>query len=95
MFAELLEDSLTSANPVKPLLVEVQNRIQTAASIRSAAAASRRVDLDKQGTRLWNLSSKLKKTIKDGELLCLGKGHIHSPFTHAYENSPRLRLSSS
>lgn len=95
MFAELLENSLTSANPEKPLPVEVQNRIETAASIRSTAAASSRVDLDKQGTRLWNLSSKLKKTIKDGELLSLGKGHIHRAFTHAYENSPCLRLPSS
>ena len=74
VFAKLLEESLTSSsNPETSLPADIYNKIETAVSIRDAAAAGRRVDLDKQGTRLWNLSSKLKNTAKDGELLCLGK----------------------
>ena len=73
MFAKRLEESLASANPEKSLLAEIYTKIETVMSIHNAIAASRRVDLDKYGTRLWNLSSKLKNTTKDGELLCLGK----------------------
>lgn len=76
MFAKRLEKSLTSANTEEPLLADIHNNIETADSIHNAAAASKRVDLDKQGTRLWNLSSKLKNTVKDGELLCLGKNSL-------------------
>ena len=69
MFAKLLEETLTSANPEKPLPADIYSRIETAISIRNVVAPSKRFDLDKQGTRLWNLS---KKSAKDGELLCLG-----------------------
>lgn len=76
-FGKFLEENLTSANFEKSLPVDIYNRIEIAVSIRSGVAANRRGDLDKQGTRLWNLSSKLKNRAKDGEpseLLCLGKG---------------------
>ena len=72
MFAKFLEEALTSANPEKPLPADIYSKIETAISIRNVVAASKRFDLDKQGTRLWNLSSKLKNTAKDGELFCLG-----------------------
>lgn len=71
MFAKRLEESLTSANPRKSLTADIYNKIETAVSIHNAAAASKRIDLDKQGTRLWNLSSKLKNAAKDAELLCM------------------------
>ena len=73
MFAKFLEDTLTSANPEKSLPGNIHTRIEIAVSIRDAAVVSRRVDLDKQGTRLWNLSSKLKKTAADEGMLCLGR----------------------
>ena len=80
VFAKLLEDSLTSAHPETSLPVDIHTRIETALSIRSTAAASS--DIDKQGTRLWNLSSKLKSISGggDGEMLCLGKGSHSEPF---------------
>ncbi|KAF6237883.1 hypothetical protein HO173_004084 [Letharia columbiana] len=62
VFAKLLEEYLTSASPEKPLPADIYNKIETAVSIRNTLAACRRVDLDKRGTRLWNLSSKLKNT---------------------------------
>lgn len=79
-FAKLLEEYLTSASPEKPLPADIYNKIETAVSIRNTLAASRRVDLDKRGTRLWNLSSKLKNTVEDGELLCLGKDSLSRRF---------------
>ena len=53
--------------------MDIYKKIEMAISVRSAAAASRRIDLDKQGTKIWNLSSKLKDIAVDGELLCSGK----------------------
>lgn len=73
VFAKLLEESLTAANAEKSLAADIYNKIETAVSIRNAAAASKRVELDKKGTKLWNLSSKLKRTTMDGEMFCLGK----------------------
>ena len=70
-FAKLLEESLTSTNTGKSISGDISRNIEAAVSLRNVAAASRRVDLDRHGTRLWNLSSKLKNTPKDGELLCL------------------------
>lgn len=95
MFAKRLEESLTSANPRKSLTADIYNKIETAVSIHNAAAASKRIDLDKQGTRLWNLSSKLKNAAKDAELLCMGKDQFHGAFAHADLDSSRLRFSSS
>lgn len=83
VFAKLLEDSLTSAHPETSLPVDIHTRIETALSICSAAtAAAASSDIDKQGTRLWNLSSKLKTTSGggDGEILCLGKGPCSALF---------------
>ena len=83
MFAKLLEEYIISTNPKKPLPADIHSKIETAVSIRNAAAASKRVDLDKQGTRLWNLSSKLKDASKDRELLCLGKTSLAHAVAHA------------
>ena len=73
VFAKLIEESLSSADPGKSLPADTYNRIETAVLIRSVAATVRRADLDKQGTRIWNLSSELRNTSKDGKPLCLGK----------------------
>ena len=79
VFAELLEECIIATDLEKPLLADIYSKIETAASIRNGAAASKRADLDKQGTRLWNLSSKLK----DRELLCLGKTSLVHAVAHA------------
>ena len=80
MFGKLLEESLTSTNPEESLPADVYSRIETAVSINNAAAASKRFDLDKQGTRLWNFSSKLKNIADDGESLCLGTSPLPRRF---------------
>ena len=94
VFAKLLEEYIISTNPEKPLPANIYNKIETAVSIRNAAAASKRVDLDKQGTRLWNLSSKLKDATMDRELLCLSKTSLAHTVAHADLLSSRLRFSS-
>ena len=90
VFAKLLEECIVATDLEMPLLADIYSKIETAVSIRNGAAASKRVDLDKQGTRLWNLSSKLK----DRELLCLSKTSLVHAVSHADLQSSRLRFSS-
>ena len=72
-FARDLEETLTSANVELSLSTDLRKEVDKAILINHAAAASKRADLDRQGTRLWNLASKLKsQKFADEELLCLG-----------------------
>jgi len=69
-FAKQLEDRLTSET--RPSIqLEIFNReIDKLTEIHNLAAGSRRVDMDKQGTRLWNLTSNLRSKGGNGEVLC-------------------------
>ena len=50
--------------------MQLRGEIDNVIATNNATAASKRADLDRQGVRLWNLASKIKKTMKDEESLC-------------------------
>ncbi|KAL6717482.1 sporulation-specific protein 22 [Lecanora helva] len=70
-FAKNIEISLSSDTVKLPSCSDLRRQIDQVAAIHHAAAASKNVDLDRQGTRLWNAASTLKSKEENGELLCL------------------------
>lgn len=92
-FAKQLEEKLISET--RPIIhLEALNReIDKLTAIHNSAAASRRVDLDKQGTRLWNLTPNLRSKDGNGEILCCSSYPSCSYFsTRTYQRSTCFRL---
>ena len=69
-FAKQLEDSIATDCPEPSLLRGLRREIDNIIATNNATAASKRTDLDQQGTRLWNLASKVKNIVKDEECIC-------------------------
>ena len=71
-FASRLEDQLKSGTVLPSLLTTIRPEIDKAISLQNATAASQRIELDFQGTKLWNLVSKSRAAKEDVILLCHG-----------------------
>ena len=72
-FARRLEDLLSGGECPPSLKAQLCKEIDRVGLIHNAAANSKKVDLDKQGTKLWNLASKIKtQKSNDAQLLCQG-----------------------
>ena len=95
-FAKHLEDTFTSDTPAPPLSVDLYREIDNAIATHNAVAASRRADLDQQGTRLWNMALRVRNKVKDGEMLCLSGTALPQRSFHTTDcSSSRLCLSTS
>ena len=82
-FAKQLEETLTSGNGARPILDEIRKRVDDLTFIHVPSVAERKGELDKQGTRLWNLALQLNH--KDSETACLGLPlSLHHLFATAY-----------
>lgn len=72
-FATNLENNIRSESILPSLNVNLYKEIDRVPLIHNAAATGRIRELDEQGTRLWNLTPKLKKeSAASMELVCLG-----------------------
>lgn len=89
-FAKRLEDIVADDNAGQSLSAEICKEIKKALSIHDTSALNKRVDLDKQGTRLWNLASRLKNTTKDGDLLCSGKSLFDQCSNNRFTSTVRV-----
>lgn len=72
-FAKSIEESLQEdAGPPSSLTSDLYRQVDGVLLISKEVAASRNHELDRQGTRLWNLASKYKShRSANPELLCL------------------------
>lgn len=72
-FAKSIEESLHSdGGPPSSLTSDLHRQVDSVLLISKEVAASRSHELDRQGTRLWNLASKYKShRSANPELLCL------------------------
>ncbi len=83
-FARDLEEKLYAKNTSHPLKAHLHKEIEILSLLHNITDSGRRVELDKHGTRLWNLASKLTQEKSwDTELLCSGKT-TESPRSELY-----------
>ncbi|KAI9718236.1 MAG: hypothetical protein M1812_004226 [Candelaria pacifica] len=68
-FADTLKKSLETSHQVPNILIDLKKHIQDFPRNNSVTAASKYEELDAQGTALWNLTTRLKRSIStDAEL---------------------------
>jgi len=95
-FAKQLEDKMGCKTLPSILSEDLHREIDKLTVTHYAAPASTKVDLDKQGTRLWNLASKLTSKVDDGEVLCCSESPSSLGFSNrTHQHSTCFRLPAS
>ncbi|KAL9613943.1 MAG: hypothetical protein Q9167_001557 [Letrouitia subvulpina] len=76
LFAKHLHNLLSSGSPLSSIKSNLDQQTWRDDLMRGANASGRRLELDEQGTKLWNVTLKLDQDLASDEIACLNRHQL-------------------